>query len=300
MSPLPDGFTRIAEEVDEVELEHPDFITVLKIVWHSIEEFFIERPGQIIGSTFLLLMLWGTHGHLEALEFIWPAWNGPGAYNYDGIRPSVVDVLPWDLELISFWTGALLLVGVPGLIIRYGFEQSLSEYGLGLPPPGRRSLATWTFITLTLVSLPAFWYSAGHAGMQELYPYYRPFSSTGAFVLYQISILPFYLAIEFIFRGYLLFGLAGVRDEEVEKTGGGIEGVFYFHRYALLIQMLSYTAWHLGKPIPEIWGTLVWGLAAGATAYAVRSIWPIVLSHWLLNVFMDVLILQNIYGGITG
>jgi len=36
--------------------------------------------------------------------------------------------------------------------------------------------------------------------------------------------------------------------------------VFYFGRYALMIQMLSYTAWHLGKPLPELWGTVVWGL----------------------------------------
>lgn len=299
MPQLPEPFSRIAEEVDEVELEHPDFITVLKIVWHSIEEFFVERPGQIIGSTFLLLMIWGTHGGLEILEFAWPAWNGPGVSHYDGTRPSVLEFLPWDLELISFWTGTVLLVGVPAVIIRYGFEESLSDYGLGLPPADRRRLAFWTFAMLTLISLPAFWYSAGNGQMQELYPYYRPFSSIGAFILYQVSILPFYLAIEFIFRGYLLFGLAGVRDREIEKAGGGIEGVFYFHRYALLIQMLSYTAWHLGKPMPEIWGTLVWGLAAGATAYAVRSIWPIVLSHWLLNVFMDCLILQHLYGGIT-
>jgi hypothetical protein len=74
----------------------------------------------------------------------------------------------------------------------------------------------------------------------------------------------------------------------------GVTGPFYFGRYALLIQMLSYTAWHLGKPALELWGTLVWGLTAGATAYMIRSIWPIVLSHWLLNVFIDALIWQSL------
>jgi hypothetical protein len=103
--------------------------------------------------------------------------------------------------------------------------------------------------------------------------------------------LPFFIAIEFIFRGYLLFGLAGALDEEIRTRVGGVPGVFYFGRYALLIQMLSYTAWHLGKPVPELWGTIVWGLAAGATAYAIRSIWPIVFAHWLLNVLLDAAIL---------
>jgi membrane protease YdiL (CAAX protease family) len=79
-------------------------------------------------------------------------------------------------------------------------------------------------------------------------------------------------------------------DREVGGDNIGYAGPYYFHKYALLIQMLSYTAWHLGKPLPELWGTLIWGLAAGAVAYSVRSIWPVILSHWLLNVFMDSLI----------
>jgi membrane protease YdiL (CAAX protease family) len=59
--------------------------------------------------------------------------------------------------------------------------------------------------------------------------------------------------------------------------------------------MLSYTAWHLGKPLPELWGTLVWGLAAGAVALASQSIVPIILVHWLLNVWLDLLIWKRWY-----
>jgi membrane protease YdiL (CAAX protease family) len=114
----------------------------------------------------------------------------------------------------------------------------------------------------------------------------QPFTSSREFILYELTYIPFFIAIEFIFRGYLLFGLAGIKKEEV-KENNNLPGIFYFNRYALLIPMLSYTAWHLGKPVPELWGTLVWGLAAGAAIYAIRSIWPIVLAHWLLNVFMD-------------
>jgi membrane protease YdiL (CAAX protease family) len=52
--------------------------------------------------------------------------------------------------------------------------------------------------------------------------------------------------------------------------------------------MLSYTAWHLGKPLPEVWGTLVWGLATGTIALATGTIWPIIIVHWLLNIVLDV------------
>ena len=70
-----------------------------------------------------------------------------------------------------------------------------------------------------------------------------------------------------------------------------------FGYYAIFISMLSYTAWHLGKPIPELWGTLVWGLATGTVALATRTIWHIVLVHWLLNVFMDWAIWSGNYPG---
>jgi membrane protease YdiL (CAAX protease family) len=61
-----------------------------------------------------------------------------------------------------------------------------------------------------------------------------------------------------------------------------------FGYYSILISMLSYTAWHLGKPLPEVWGTLVWGLATGTIALATGTIWPIIIVHWLLNIVLDV------------
>lgn len=271
--------------IDEDELDQPGFLTVLKIVWQSVLSAFKERPGQIIGLAFILIMLWGTHGKIELLHLIWPAYRGPGIDI--GRRPQLIPGIPWDNELIAFWGGALLLVVIPAFVIKFGFKQSLSSYGLGLPPKGRRTLALWTFLTLTLLSLPAFWLGAHDPSMRAVYPFYRSFPDTGSFLLYELTYLPFFIAIEFIFRGFLLFGLAGGRDQEIQASGGGYSGAFYFHKYALLIQMLSYTAWHLGKPLPELWSTLIWGLAAGATVYAIRSIWPVVLAHWLLNVFLD-------------
>jgi hypothetical protein len=282
--------SRFTEDFDEVELREPDYITIIKLVWHAVKGFFQERPGQIIGSSFILIMLWGYHNELEIIKIFWKDWVPPGTP--PSMRTPIIPWIPWDYEIISFWAGAFLLVVVPMILIKYVYKQSYSDYGLGIPPKGRRSLAFWSFVTLTLLSVPAFYLGAQDEGMRQLYPFFKSFSSPGEFIIYELTYLPFFIAIEFIFRGYLLFGLAGVRDEEIRKAGGGIPGVFYFHKYALLIQMLSYTAWHLGKPLPELWGTLFWGLAAGTLAYASHSIWPIVFSHWLLNVFLDALIIE--------
>jgi len=38
--------SRFADGLDEVELEQPDYVTVLKVVWFSIRSFFVERPGR--------------------------------------------------------------------------------------------------------------------------------------------------------------------------------------------------------------------------------------------------------------
>lgn len=281
-------FSNICKEVEDQELDQANIITVIRVVCSSLKQFRIERAGQILGSAFILIMLWGYHGELDLLRWLWDGWQGPGS-NID-TRVKIIPGLPWDQELISFWAGAILLVGIPIILIKCLFKQKLSDYGLGLPPKRKMKLAFWSFIGLTVISLPAFYLGAQDEGMREVYPFYKSFSGCGQFLIYQLTYLPFFIAIEFIFRGYLLFGLAGVRDEEMQNTGEGTPGVFYFHRYAILIQMLSYTAWHLGKPIPELWGTLVWGLAAGAIALAIRSVWPIILSHWLLNVFLDALI----------
>jgi hypothetical protein len=277
-------------DIDEVELDQPDLITVIKIIWHTVRDALAHPFGRILFSAFLLLMIWGHHGYLDLLSEVWSAWRGPGVapYEPEGYpRPVILPWVPWDLELVFALTGFVLLVVIPCLVIRLWLRLPLSEFGLALPPPERRNLAILSFVFLTAISLPAFYAGALHDEMQSIYPYYRPFTGCGAFAFYQLTVLFFYITIEFVFRGYLLFGVA----HEEEKMRGGAP---VFPHWALLIQMLSYTAWHLGKPLPEVWGTLAWGLAAGAVTLAIRSVWPVIMSHWVLNVFMDWLILKNL------
>ncbi len=278
------------DSVSDAELETPRLSTAFKVVYHSLRAFKLERTAGIFGSAFFLLMVWGFHGKLELLRLVVPGWRGPGVDI--GARPQLIPGIPWDHEMISFFGGAFLVVVVPMLLIRFVFKQRLSDYGLGLPPRRLWKLSAQTFIILMALCLPAFLIATGNADMRATYPLYRPFKDAGEFILYELTYLPFFIAIEFIFRGYLLFGLAGVRDEEVRRRGTnlGVPGQFFFGKYALLIQMLSYTAWHLGKPLPELWGTLAWGLAAGVMAYTIRSIWPVVAAHWLLNVVFDALV----------
>jgi len=77
LSKMPSLLGRINTDPDEVEIANPDYITVLKVIWRSIRSFFRERPGQILGSAFILILMWGTHGQVELLRTIWPDFS-PG------------------------------------------------------------------------------------------------------------------------------------------------------------------------------------------------------------------------------
>jgi Type II CAAX prenyl endopeptidase Rce1-like len=275
----------------EEELENPTFSTLVRLVVETTARLFRDRIGIVLGSAFVVLMLWGTHGNLELLGIVWQGWEGPGSD--PATRATILPGIAWGQEWVSFWAGVALVVGIPVLIIKLGFRQSLTEYGLGLPPPGRRKLAALSAVALFGLSLPFFFAGAQNPGMQDVYPLFKAFESDGDFFLYELGYFGFFLAIEFIFRGYLLFGLFQLKDQDAPFGVSGESGPLVFGYYAILISMLSYTAWHLGKPVPELWGTLVWGILAGTIALATRTIWPIVIVHWLLNVFMDLAIYKD-------
>ena len=293
-APRPDYVLPEAGWPTEAELEEPTVFTIARIVKLSIWRAIKERPGQIILSSYFLIMLWGRYGNLDLLKHIVPGWEGPGSD--PDRRKRLIPGVPWDHELISYLSGFFLLVLVPIGLIKAVFKQSLSEYGLGLPKR-RWEFAGLTLLTLGGASILPFIQGTRDPDMRRTYPLYRKLdpNNLGQFALYQLCYLPFFITIEFIYRGYLLFGLAGLRSEVEKHAQMRTEGPApaepprsrFFARYALLIQMLSYTAWHLGKPSPELWGAFLWGPAAGATAYAGRSIWPVVLAHWVLNILLD-------------
>lgn len=277
--------------IDEAELEDPRLLTLVKLVYNSLARFFHDPIAMIIGSAFFTLMLWGQHGELELLGKAWPGWLGPGSDPAQ--RDTVLPGIPWDQEWVSFLAGVVLVVGLPAVLITKVFRQRLSDYGLGLPAPGRRRLAVLSAVALLAVSAPAFWIGAHDADMRATYPLFRDFGSDLEFALYELGYLAFFVAIEFIFRGYLLFGLFQFRDRDAAGGVVGERGPLVFGYYAILISMLSYTAWHFGKPLIELWGTLLWGILAGTVALATRTIWPVIVVHWLLNVFMDLVIYKG-------
>ncbi len=243
-----------------------------------------EKNLVILWSSFILLILWGLKGN--------PAAIFPEAW-----RMALFPYLAWRDQLISYVMGFILVVAVPVGIIKFYFKEPLSNYGLTWPKdklkPGLIAL-----LVLIIGALPLFYVGTSNSEIQNEYPCFGKYESGhplegqfkirtwGEFIIYELVYFLFFISIEFMFRGYLLLGF--YRNEE-RGVGDrpGISQDIDFWGYAIIIQMLVYTSWHLAKPTIEYTGAFFWGAVVTVTALILRSVWPIIIAHWVLNAFMD-------------
>jgi membrane protease YdiL (CAAX protease family) len=80
-------------------------------------------------------------------------------------------------------------------------------------------------------------------------------------------------ASEFMYRGFLLFGL---KDK--------------FKEGSILLQMIPFALLHLTKPELETLSTLFTGILFGYVAYRGKSYWPAFIIHLFINIFFVALI----------
>jgi len=218
------------------------------------------RSGVILISATLLMLAWHYFGmsefavgHLTSwLERTGNALFAAGAY-----------------ELLS----AFLLLGlIPLLIVALGLRESLPSYGLSLGV-GQRT------VRLILLGAPLFalagYIASSDPAVTAEYPVNRAAGeSVAAFAVHVACYLLFYFGWEFMFRGYLLFGIA-------ERHGVVI---------ALLVQTMASSLLHIGKPTIETFLAVPAGLLWGWVALRSRSILPSFVQHATLGITLDALI----------
>ena len=56
------------DEPESTFFEKATPVSVVRMVWASIKDFFKEKPGIIILSALTLLLVWGYHGNLDLLR----------------------------------------------------------------------------------------------------------------------------------------------------------------------------------------------------------------------------------------
>lgn len=176
------------------------------------------------------------------------------------------------------WTAFFIIVGlVPALYARIKMRTSIGDLGgrLGDRRFGGISVA----ITVPLIILPIAFIASGMPGIVAEYPLARVLLSRPDLVIWHelAYVLIYYTAWEFYFRGFLLFSL--------ESTFGGVN--------AILIQTISSTLIHIGKPEGELMGAIVAGIVLGALALRTRSFWYGFIIHASLGVLVDLFILMG-------
>ena len=181
-----------------------------------------------------------------------------------------------ELVIVTFATLSLILFRYhsPGsLVLRYAiFFIVLPTAGLLLikrnPLDMGLRLGDWRkwLIHLLVAGAIAVVVVAVGSRFDSVSEYYGAKTGTGIlqYILERIVII---FAIEYLFRGFLLFGLK-------EKLGGG----------AVLLQMVPFALMHIGKPEIEAIGCILTGLYFGYLAYRTGSMWPVLAIHLIANI----------------
>lgn len=178
-----------------------------------------------------------------------------------------------------YWYGCsfVFLMVVPLMVIAANGD-SVRDYGLGL---GQASIGARTAIlclgfmlAVLVVPLPGLGAVYELEGFQRKYPLFREATrSWGLFAAYELAYAAYFVAWEFFFRGYMLFGL--------EKVIG---------RWAVFAQMLPFVLLHFGKPDIEALSSVFGGLVLGWLAWRTRSFWYGVAIHASMAVALDLLV----------
>jgi membrane protease YdiL (CAAX protease family) len=151
---------------------------------------------------------------------------------------------------------------IPMLVILFVFRDHPSEYGFRLGD-WRKGLM-WTVIGCTIMAV-ILWFVARTPAMQRYYEAKAPENT--AYLIYITAVDLF--GWEFMWRGFLLFGMAAV-------IGPGA---------AIWLQAVPFAFMHLGKPEVETLSTIFGGAAFGYIAWQSDSFLYPFLIHWFIASF---------------
>jgi len=174
----------------------------------------------------------------------------------------LIDRYNYTITTVKAYDRLVLYLVIPLAVVVLLFRERPSVYGFQWGD--WRTGWQWT-LAVCLVIAPILWLAAQNPAMQS---YYTP-RATGS-VAYLIYITGVdLLGWEFIWRGFVLFGLARV-------LGPGP---------AIFLQAVPFAFMHIGKPPLETFSTIFGGAGFGFVAWQSRSFVYPFLIHWFVSVF---------------
>ena len=149
---------------------------------------------------------------------------------------------------------------LPLLVIVVVLRKNPLDFGLR---PGQPRLWGLHVLVICVTAALILYVSSFFGPLQEYYVH-EGFN----FWVYFLTSCVILSAWEFLYRGFLLFGLR-------ERFGEG----------SIFLQMIPFVILHFGKPEVETISTLLTGVLFGYVAYRGRSYWPAFIIHLFINLF---------------
>lgn len=187
------------------------------------------------------------------------------------VYPSYSDYEFIDLVEYLFWflTDFATLLILPVLIILFLLKDKPKDYGFRI---GNYKYGLAVTIISMLIMLPILWIVSSSPEFLESYPHLQTAKDNWTvFIIYEAGIFCYLFAWEFIWRGFMLFGLE-------EKFGF----------YAVFIQMIPFVILHNGKPELETFSAILGGIALGILALRTRSFIYGFIIHFIIMFGMDI------------
>jgi len=173
-----------------------------------------------------------------------------------------------------FLTAVVAFLIIPSLAILVFLHGRFDEFGFRF---GRSKEWSVAILALYVVVFPFLRYAAEEPQFRAFYPLFPPARNGGLELVNFETLYGFYFfSWEFLFRGFLLFGLA-------RKLGA----------LAIPVQAVPFAMAHIGKPYPELYASIIAGLALGTLALRTRSMLPCFLLHWACALTLDLLIVYT-------
>ena len=157
---------------------------------------------------------------------------------------------------------------IPVLIIKLLLRESLINYGFRI---GDHKTGLKISILFLVIMIPIVWLVSAGSDFIQTYPQLNDVKySWNIFLVFEAGILLYMIAWEFIWRGFLLFGLE-----------------HKFGYYSVLFQMIPFVILHNGKPAIETFSAIIAALALGILALRTRSILYCIITHAGVMFFID-------------
>jgi len=182
----------------------------------------------------------------------------------------------WNQDFYStayeYLTGFLLMFWVPFFIIKIMFKKPMKAFGIQIGD------ARYGFRFVAIVVPFIIWVAyhiSSYPVIQAEYPLSKSvMHDQWMFLILELFYVLYYVGWEFLFRGFMLFGL--------EQRYGALT--------AILFQMIPSAIVHIGKPAGESFGAILAGIIFGYLAIRTRSILYPLLLHGIVGISIDIFV----------